>query len=172
MEVIASILQSMGFNQWAMVVFALSIVIDITPKIKFNPIRSLLGYIGKCFNRAIEDEIKSFKSEVDQRFNELKQEQLEQRATLNKIAQDQENKEFSKLKWDIINFENSILNGIKHSRSEYRHILDCASKYMRMVESDDNSIVISEEDVQHIKEAIEFIRKHYNDNRQIQSSMF
>ena len=171
MEALYKILTGLGFEQYALIILALSVFIDINPKIKFNPIKAILNYFGKWLNNSIQKEISGFKQEVNTKFEQLQAEQVAQRETLNKLIADQENKEISKLRWDIIDFETSILNEEKHSREQYRHILDCVRKYKRMAESSDYTC-ISEEDYQKICESESTIKNHYEQNRQDQSVIF
>ena len=171
MQVISSILSQLGFGQWALIILGLSIFIDVNPKIKFNPVQCVISFVGKAFNNSIQREISGFKSEVNAKFESLQAEQKAQRETLNKILADQENREISALRWNVIDFENSIVNGVKHTREQYRHILDSAKKYLRLVETSDN-IEVEQENVQKIKEAAEAIRKHYEAGRCDQSTLF
>ena len=134
METLSKILDTLGAgNAIVIIVLLFSIFIEITP-IKINPIKSILNWIGKQLNSSMELKLKEFKEEVNQKFTELKDEQMAQRETLNKIVIDQENKEISRLRWEIIDFDNSIMNRMKHSRSQYRHILDEAAKYEQIVQ--------------------------------------
>lgn len=171
MQVVSSILSQLGFGQWALIILGLSIFIDVNPKIKFNPLQCVISFVGKAFNNSIQREISGFKSEVNAKFESLQAEQKAQRETLNKLLADQENREISTLRWNVIDFENSIVNGVKHTREQYRHILDSAKKYLRLVETSDN-IEVEQENVQKIKEAAEAIRKHYEAGRCDQSTLF
>lgn len=171
MQVISNILSQLGYTQVALIVLALSIFIDVNPKIKFNPIKCIFSFIGKSFNNSIEKEISGFKTEVNAKFEDLQKEQKAQRETLNKLVSDQENREICALRWDVIDFENSIVNGVKHTREQYRHILDSAKKYLRLVETSEN-IEVEQENIQKIKESAEAIRKHYEAGRIDQSILF
>lgn len=172
METIAGILSTLGFQDYAIIVLILSIFIDINPKIKFNPIKALFRYLGKWFNSSVQKEIAGFKLEVNQKFKDLQDEQVAQRETLNKLVADMELKEISKLRWEIIDFETSILNKEKHSREQYRHILDSTRKFLRAVDSSNEFYNIPEEDISKIKEAETYIRNHYEENRMDQSKIF
>ena len=171
MQVISNILSQLGYTQVALIVLALSIFIDVNPKIKFNPLKCVISFIGKAFNNSIEKEISGFKTEVNAKFEDLQKEQKAQRETLNKLVSDQENREICALRWDVIDFENSIANGVKHTREQYRHILDSAKKYLRLVETSEN-IEVEQENIQKIKESAEAIRKHYEAGRIDQSILF
>lgn len=163
METLSKILDTLGAgNSIVVIILLFSIFIEITP-IKINPIKSILKLIGKQLNSSMELKLKEFKEEVNQKFTELKDEQMAQRETLNKIVIDQENKEISRLRWEIIDFDNSIMNRMKHSRSQYRHILDDAAKYERMVEQchSEREIELSSR----VKESITHIKDYYEERR-------
>lgn len=163
METLSKILDTLGAgNTIVIIVLLFSIFIEITP-IKINPIKSILNWIGKQLNSSMELKLKEFKEEVNQKFTELKDEQMAQRETLNKIVIDQENKEISRLRWEIIDFDNSIMNRMKHSRSQYRHILDEAAKYERMVQQchSEREIELSSR----VKESIAHIKDYYEERR-------
>lgn len=172
METLAGILSSLGFQEYGIIALALSIFIDINPKIKFNPIKAIIRYLGKWFNSSVQKEIAGFKLEVNQKFKDLQDEQVAQRETLNKLVADMELKEISKLRWEIIDFETSILNKEKHSREQYRHILDSTRKFLRSVENQNDFYNIPEEDIAKIKEAETYIKNHYEENRMDQSKIF
>lgn len=177
LEQFASLAIKMGWSGWAIVLIILSCFIDLTPGIKWNPIKSLFRYLGKSFNHSVESEINGFKTEVnkefdnmDSKFDELQKEQLAQRDTLNQIISDQEEKELSSLRWAIINFENSIDNNEKHTRDQYRHILHCGEKYMRIInkykESEHKSINTTAMD-----ESLKKIQDRYDESKYDQSKL-
>lgn len=170
LEAIAKVLMSMGFGQYALILLIISIFIDITPGIKINPIKAIFRFIGKYFNSSIEKEITEFKKDVQSQFDELKKEQEVQSETLNKLAKDQDNKEISSLCWSIIDFQNSIVNGSKHTREQYRHILDSSKKYMRMAAEPNADI--KQEDMDLIKEYTNFIQEHYENERKDQTKLY
>lgn len=169
MDSLYKILTELGIGNIALIALAIGLFIDITP-IKINPIQFLVGHLGKCFNSSIEQEITVFKQEVNTKFDQLKQEQLAQRETLDKLVLDQENKEISRLRWEIIDFNNSLKNGTKHSREQYRHIIDDSMKYKRMV----HELGEGEKDESFVEviELIEDIQSHYDEKRQDQSALF
>ena len=171
MDALVSFFTALEMKDYALVTLFLSIFIDVNPKIKWNPIKAIFGYLGKCFNNSIQKEISGFKTEVNQKLDDLQKEQNAQRDTLNKIIMDRDNSELSRLRWEVIDFENSIYNGEKHTREQYRHILDESRKFKRLLETCEN-IIVNEEDVIKIKEATEVIRSHYEKNRSNQSVMY
>lgn len=172
MDALVKIFTTLGLTEYAMIALFLGIFIDVNPKIKFNPIKCIISYIGKHFNNSIQKEMSGFKQEVNEKLDELQREQNAQRDTLNKMITDRDNSELSRLRWEVIDFENSIVNGEKHSRDQYRHILDESRKFMRLLETCKENIFVNEEDVIKIKECTEVIRSHYEKNRSNQSQMY
>ena len=173
MDKIISILSTWGLGQWGFVVLVISIFIDLSP-IKFNPIKMILSWFGRYLNKSIQTEITGFKDEVNEKLTNLQKEQNAQRNTLDKIVKDREAREISRLKWEVIEFETSIRdeNGMKHSREQYRHILDEADKYVRIASSDDSLISIPQVDLLAVKEAASHIQKHYDIYRDSQDLYF
>lgn len=172
MDALVKIFTTLGLTEYALLALFLGIFIDVNPKIKFNPIKCIISYIGKHFNNSIQKEMSGFKQEVNKKLDELQKEQNAQRDTLNKMITDRDNSELSRLRWEVIDFENSIVNGEKHSRDQYRHILDESRKFMRLLETCKENIFVNEEDVIKIKECTEVIRSHYEKNRSNQSQMY
>lgn len=173
MDKIITILSTWGLGQWGLVVLIISIFIDLSP-IKLNPIKMILAWFGRYLNKSIQTEISGFKVEVNEKLTELQKEQNAQRETLNKIVKDREAREVSRLKWEVIEFETSIRdeNGIKHSREQYRHILDSADKYARIANSPDSTVSIPQVDLSAVNEAANHIRRHYDANRDSQDLYF
>ncbi len=173
MDKITAILSTLGLGQWVLIVLVISIFIDLSP-IKLNPIKMILSWFGRYLNNSIEKEISGFKDEVNEKLTLLQKEQNAQRDTLNKIAKDREAREVSRLKWEIIEFETSIRdeNGMKHSREQYRHILDSADKFERIASSADSLVSIPQVDLLTVMEASSHIKKHYDTHRESQDLYF
>lgn len=169
MDVLSKIFTTLGLEHYAIIMLGLSLFIDINPKIKWNPVKAVLGYIGKCFNNHIEKEIAGFKKEVNDKFDKIQADQKAQREVLDKLIAEQENDAVSTIKWEVIEFENSILNGVKHTRDQYRHILDRSKKFERLSKS--KNVKVTAEDVEKIRESTELIQNHYDKNRLNQSAM-
>ena len=142
----------------ALIIFVASIFIDLTPAVKWNPIRSIFRYIGNAFNSSVKTDISAFKSAVDTRLTDIEKKQNLQQKALEKLTSDHDNKEISRIRWEIIDFKNSIVNGVKHSRGQYRHILASIDMYLDKMESVDKR----DDDYYHeVMEAGESIRTHY-----------
>ena len=66
--------------------------------------------------------------------------------------------EISRIRWNILEFANSIDNDQKHIRDEYRHIKDEAKRYHALIEKYDIDNGI-------IDEEMEKINKRYEENK-------
>ena len=158
MNEIAKWLQSVGYEKIALALLIAGIFIDLTPAVKWNPIRSIFRYIVEAFNSSVKTEINTFKAEVNEKFNQLREVQDLQQETLDKLIMDSTHKEISRIRWEIIDFKNSIVNGVKHSRGQYRHVLGSIDNYLETMESKD----MRDDDYYHeVLEAGEYIRTHY-----------
>lgn len=168
MQEITKVLQGLGYDKIALIILAASIFIDLTPAVKWNPIRSIFKYIGEAFNSSIKTEIGAFKVEVNDKFNQLQEKQDDQQASINKLIKDQSHKEVSRLRWEIIDFKNSIVNGVKHSRGQYRHVISSLDTYL-------NSIEVEDADNDYYNEVIEdgeYIRTHYEKYKDDKSLLY
>lgn len=128
MKPIMDLLNNLGYADWALFVLFLSIFIDVSP-IKINPIKSIFKYLGKSFNSSIEVEISDIKKEMGETFESIKKEQTRQKKALDRIILDNQDKEISRLRWEIIDFDNGIKNKVRHAPDQYRHALHSFEKY-------------------------------------------
>ena len=158
MEAIGKALLTLGYDKWALILIVLGIFIDVTPGIKWNPIKTIFKYLGKAFNSSVESELNTLKSAMNIKFDELQSEQLAQRETLDRLILDQTNKEIGRLRWEVIDFQNSIMNGVKHSRDQYNHVLDSYDKYILIMQ---NPNVDNDEYFRTVQEQGDKIREHY-----------
>lgn len=133
-----------------LVVFSLFFEIS---KIKLNPITALMNHILRPIKKEIEDTKKELNDSIDQLQSEIKLEiesiKLEQanaKSTINQLIESNEMSEISRIRWEIIEFSNSISNDIKHTKDEYRHIKDEAKRYHTLIEKYelDNGIIDEE----------------------------
>lgn len=162
MDQIQKILTSLGYTDYALIVLFLGIFIDITPGIKFNPIKAIFKYLGKSFNSSIETEMSELKKEVTEKFEDLKKEQTKQKEALHKIILDSQDREISRLRWEIIDFDNGIHNNkIKHSKEQYRHVLNAFSKYQLILDD----IGITSDDYYHdVMKHGKNIKEHFEEH--------
>lgn len=142
----------------------LSLFVEISP-IKINPISWLLNLINKPVREDIavmkeefKEEINNIKKELKEDIEKMQESQILQDERIEELVKTNEMSEISRLRWDIIVFSNSLDNGQKHNRDEYRHIKD---EYIRI-----KSLIDKYEmnDIQ-LEEEIEKVNKHYNEHK-------
>lgn len=151
-------------NHLLEILVSLSFFIEFTP-IKINPISLFL----KILFKPIRVDISEMKAEIEKNMGELKVElkndiqdvisqQNNESLTIDKILESQDLAEMSRIRWEIIEFSNSIENGQLHVRDEYRHIKDDNKKYHQLIERYklENGI---------IDEEMEKINAHYEANK-------
>lgn len=151
------------------IVVILSVFVEITP-VKINPITLFLNLLFK----PIRNEIAEMKAGIEQNISDLKSElkndmqtvvnqQSNELGTIDKILESQDLAEMSRIRWEIIEFSNSIENGQLHVRDEYRHIKDDNKKYHQLIEQYHLENGIIDEEIQKINEHYE----KYKDSTQI-----
>lgn len=119
--------QFLGSN-WGWILAVFLVFFEITP-IKLHPITSLLGWIGKKLNGSLKQDIADLRKDVD-----------EQR--------------MSSIRSLVLDFSNSCLNGRKHTKEEFDHVLEENKIYERLVAryEIDNDVY---------KEALAYIKRIY-----------
>ena len=146
------------------IVLILSIFFEIS-KIKINPISSLMKWLFKPLRKDIDEmkveinkNIDSVRDEFKMEIESLKTQQQSDANRIDSLIETNEMSEISRLRWEIIQFSNSIENNQKHIRDEYRHIKDDYKRYHSLIEKYnlDNGI---------IDEEMEKINKRYEANR-------
>ena len=117
-------------NNWGWILAAFSVLFEITP-IKIHPITSLLRWIGKRLTGDIRQDIADLREDVDMQ-------------------------RLSSIRSLVLDFSNSCLNGRKHTKEEFDHILEENKNYEKLVAKYHDKI---ENDV--YKEAIAYIKRIY-----------
>lgn len=153
------------------IIVVIGLFVEITP-IKINPISWLL----KLLFKPIHDDMKSMKDELNKKIDGIKQdltkeidqiriEQKQENNRIDELIKSNEMAEISRIRWEIIEFSNSIDNGQLHIRDEYRHIKDNNRRYHALIQKYelDNGVV---------DEEMEKINKHYEENKDTTSVYF
>lgn len=122
-------------NHWAQCAFALSVVIQFTPAIKWNPFTAFFGWLGKVIIKPVSEQQAKLQEEII----EIKKEQKEIRA-------EQKADEKDRIRYEVLGFANSCRNGRRHTKDEFQHIIDLNDKYERLLrETNDTNGVFTEE---------------------------
>ena len=154
-----------------LIILVLSVFFEIS-KIKINPISWITKLLFRPIRKDIDDvkqELKSDISNMEQKLSEemdsIKAEVSSEHKRIDDLISSTELSEISRIRWNIIEFSNSIENGQKHARDEYRHIKDDAKRYHVLVEKYDLDNGI-------IDEEMDKINKRYDDNKTSSSVYF
>ena len=142
----------------------LSIFVEVS-KIKIKPLTALMNFVFKPIRKEINDmkeEMKKDMENLENRLSEdirsLRQDQENEKKAVEELIEANEMSEISRIRWEIIEFANSIDNGQLHVRDEYRHIRDEHKKYETLIAKYnlENGI---------INEEMEKIENHYEENK-------
>ena len=90
-------------------------LIEIVP-IKWNPLTSILSWIGKRMNRELNDRVK------------------EQGEKITKLDEKIDMNEIDHIRWEILDFANSCRHNVQHTKDEFEHIINQHEKYVRILD--------------------------------------
>ena len=153
------------------IILVLSVFFEIS-KIKINPISWLMKLLFKPIKKDMDDmktELKSDISNMEKKLSEeidsVKRDISSEHTRIDDLISSTELAEISRIRWNIIEFSNSIENGQKHIRDEYRHIKDEAKRYHELIKNHDLDNGI-------IDEEMEKINARYDENKSSSSVYF
>jgi chaperonin cofactor prefoldin len=135
---------------WGIVVFLMSIGIEIIPKIKWSPWSALFKYIGSKFNDRIDQKIDGVNSKIDTVDKKINQVNSELKAHIT----ESEKKALEDTRRDILDFCNACMNKRKHTQEQFKFVMKQCDSYETYIET--NHIKNGE-----ISAAIEEIRRIY-----------
>ena len=122
-------------DHWAMCAFGLSVIIQFTPAIKWNPFTAFFGWLGRVIVKPVTEQLTKLQAEIE----EIKREQKEIRA-------EQKADEKDRIRYEVLDFANSCRNGRRHTRDEFQHIIDLNDKYEKLLrDTNDTNGVFTEE---------------------------
>lgn len=146
------------------IVSFLSIFIEITP-LKFRPITWLFNRLFKSIRKEISDVKNEINNNVDKKFNELKDEvtelkkqQQDHEAKIQEMIRGNEMDSIARIRWEILEFSNSIENGQMHTRDEFLHVKDNYKRYHMLIEK--NNMTNG-----YLDEEMKKIDSHYEENK-------
>lgn len=160
MEVyITNLFKWLGENLIPVILF-IAIFIKVSP-ININLIEVLQGMFFKPMKKDIDDmkgDLKNDIKGVKEQLNELDEQ-------LKKVEESSDRNAISTKRWDIIEFSNSIDNGILHTRGEYINIKEEIVEYHLLIEK--HSLTNGT-----IGEYEKNINDHYEFNKNTQANHF
>lgn len=134
----AQVVQWVCDHIWQLIL-AFSIFFEITP-IKINPISWLIGLLFKPVYKKIDEikaevkqEMQTVKTDLQTEMENVKSKQEQCDLTTKELIQSNEMTEISRIRWEILEFANTIENGQLHTKDEYRHIQDDCRRYHELI---------------------------------------
>ena len=153
------------------IVVFLSIFLEIS-KIKVSPISAVIKFVFKPIRKELAEMKEEFKQEIEDlrkdltnQIDSLREDQEKEKEAIDELIYSNEMSEISRIRWEIIEFSNSIENGQLHVRDEYRHIRDEHKKYESLIQKYDLENGITTEEIEKINE-------HYEKNKGTTSVYF
>lgn len=151
-------LQYIGLTEisfWGILVFLMSIGIEIIPKIKWRPWSSLVSWIGSKLNKHIDDKLEDVRTDIKKVQGEIKAVEIKVDSVQDKLQEhvsESVMKDLTDTRRDILDFANACMNGRKHTQEQYKFMLKKCDKYIKYVK--ENNIENGE-----IENAIEEIKR-------------
>ena len=99
----------------AVIFLLFTTLVEITP-IKWNPLTSILSWIGKRMNGKLIDQVEEQGAKIDK---------LDEKIDMNEIA---------RIRWEILDFANSCRHDVRHTKDEFEHIINQHEKYVRILD--------------------------------------
>ena len=103
------------FGSGAFIIFIFAAFVEITP-IKWNPLTSILAWIGKRMNDQLIERVDEQGKKIDK---------LDEKIDMNEIAH---------IRWEILDFANSCRHGVQHTKDEFVHIISQHEKYVQILD--------------------------------------
>jgi len=102
-------------NELLALAFTGTVALEFTPVIKINPLSYLLKWVGNKINCELKADIREVSSHLEV------------------VNQKVDNNETDRLRYEILDFGNSLKNGRRHFDDEYKHIFAIHEKYKRIL---------------------------------------
>lgn len=112
-------------GNWGWVIALFCLFFEVAP-IKIHPISAFLAWLGKKLTSGIVKDIADLKQDTDASFANI-----EKRLTENERALDMQR--IALIRNVVLDFSNSCLNGRKHTKEEFDHVLEENKVYERLV---------------------------------------
>ena len=114
-------------DHWGSILVALSLFIQWTPSIKWNPWTSLFKWVGNVINGDILKTITSMAKAID-------------------------DNEKDRIRWEVLDFANSCRNDRRHSKDEFEHIVALNKKYNGLLKKTGDSDGVFEAEYEYIND--------------------
>ena len=133
-------LQSIGLTTtsfWGILIFLMSIGIEIIPKCKWSPWSTLIKWIGSRFNAKIDSKMDAVRGELavlDKKIDYIDQKVDRVQGNLNKHITESEAKSLQDTRRDILDFCNACMNSRRHTREQFEFVIKQCDDYEKYIE--------------------------------------
>lgn len=137
---IINLIQKDGIS-WLIVFIIVTSLIEITP-IKINPISTIMGWIGKCFNKETIEKLEKLENKLDELENKL-----------NGHIEESTIKDISAIRARILRFGGEIMGNkriILKSKEEFDFIITECDKYAKYCKENNIPNGVAEETIKEI----------------------
>lgn len=142
---------------WGIVLFLMSVGIDVIPKIKWSPWTTLIKWIGSRFNSKIDSSVDGLRKEIKDLDIKIDKVQTE----LSKHITESEMKSLQDTRRDILEFANACMNGRKHTKEQFEFVIKQCDDYERYIKDNDIKNGIIEAAIKEIRRLYgKCIREH------------
>lgn len=120
-------------NNWLSLFILIPIFIQISP-IKVNPLKWIGKHLFEDMNKENTKRQEEIKKEIKDINNELKEELIKTTEKINELSKVVDENEIDRVRWEILDFSNSLQNNHKHTKDEFLHIIQLNDKYHKILE--------------------------------------
>lgn len=103
-------------------------------KIKINPWSWLLKAFARELNKDVNERLDQVVNVKSKHYQEIMDVINDTATQVHKLNVRIDENEMQRIRWEILNFANSIRYGMKHSKDEFHHIIEMNEKYHRIIE--------------------------------------
>lgn len=129
---------------WGLLLFLMSIGIEIIPKFKFNPWSTFIGWLGGHFNAHLDVKISGKVEELKQKLTHTDKDLSEKVGSIDKKVDElslelkrhiaeSETKTLQDMRRDILDFCNSCMNGRRHTKEEFDFVINECDSYEKYI---------------------------------------
>ena len=130
-------IETLGFQReitfWGLLIFLMSIGIEVIPKVKWSPWSSFIKWIGSRFNSKIDEKMDEVRTEIkalDKKIDAVQEE-------LSRHMAESEVKSLQDTRRDILQFCNSCMNGQKHTKEQFDFVIQQCDAYESYIKKAD-----------------------------------
>lgn len=109
----------------ALIALIVSTLFEISP-IKWNPITSILTWLGKKMNSQVMKQVEEQDKKIDSLDKKI--DALDLKLDMNEVDH---------IRWEILDFANECREGRRHTKDEFEHIISQNTKYHTLITEHD-----------------------------------